>query len=339
MEGLADKAGKIGIVTHMRPDGDAVGSTVALASFLRDWGKSVVTVYPTEIPDSLSFICEQLPPDGIFSSNPQECMELLSGCDLLFFLDFNRAYRTGDEMGQFLDTLECQKILIDHHPDPEREKFRLCFSECGVSSTSELLFHLLMATERTDGDVRRLPDLCRMACMAGMTTDTNNFANSVFPSTLRMASLLLESGVDRDGIIDKLYNCYREQRLKLLGRLLSENLKVTESGFAYMILDAAAEKEYDIREGETEGFVNIPLGIGKVKVSVFLKQDTDRFRVSVRSKRGYSARRIAEAHFNGGGHEQASGGKLLIPEHVKDADDAARYMEKVIRSFEDGLNL
>lgn len=333
LEFLVAQADKTAIVTHIRPDGDAVGSCVALASFLESRGKSAYIIYPTEIPESLKFVGEEIPPAGIFETSPEICKNILGECDLLFCLDFNRNHRTGDQMGAFLDTLHCPKILIDHHPDPDRDNYKVCLSECEVSSTAELLFWILMKTSCVASDVRALPHVCRTACLTGMTTDTNNFANSVFPTTFRMASLLLESGVDRDAVIDRLYNCYREERLRLMGKLLSEKMKITDNGIAYIILDAATVGEYDIHEGETEGFVNIPLGIEKVKISVFLKQDVDRFRVSVRSKRGWSAREIAERYFNGGGHEQASGGRLMIPEHLKDAGDAARYMEEFIRSY------
>lgn len=333
LEFLVAQADKTAIVTHIRPDGDAVGSCVALASFLESRGKSAYIIYPTEIPDSLKFIGEQILPAGIFETSPENCKAILGECDLLFCLDFNRSHRTGDQMGAFLDSLDCPKILIDHHPDPDRNNYKVCLSECEVSSTAELLFWILMKTSAVKSDVNALPYVCRTACLTGMTTDTNNFANSVFPTTFKMASFLLESGVDRDAVIDRLYNCYREERLRLMGRLLSEKMKITDNGIAYIILDAETVRGYDIHEGETEGFVNIPLGIEKVKISVFLKQDTDRFRVSVRSKRGWSAREIAEKYFNGGGHEQASGGRLMIPEHLKDADDAARYMEDFIRSY------
>ena len=119
-----------------------------------------------------------------------------------------------------------------------------------------------------------------------LSTDTNNFANSVYPSTFMMASELLAAGIDRDAIIASLYTNYRENRFRLMGRLLSENMVVTDFGVAYMIVDRMMAGKYDIREGETEGFVNIPLGIDCVRMSLLLKEEEDRFRVSVRSKKG-----------------------------------------------------
>ena len=171
--------------------------------------------------------------------------------------------------------------------------------------------------------------------LAGMTTDTNNFANSVYPSTFMMASRLLAAGIDRDAVVAALYTNYRENRFRLMGELLSENMKITDYGVAYMIIDRAMAAKYGIREGETDGFVNIPLGIDCVRMSLLLKEEEDRFRVSVRSKKGTSANRCAALYFNGGGHELASGGKLFkgkdLPEGT--AAEAARYIEAKTKEF------
>ena len=165
------------------------------------------------------------------------------------------------------------------------------------------------------------------ALMTGMTTDTNNFANSTFPSTLKMASALLTTGVDRDYILMRLYNQYSENRIRLMGHVLKDLMTVTDDGVAYIILDRKTMDDYDIKEGDTEGFVNIPLSIDRVRMSFLLKEDEGKVRVSIRSKRGTSANRCAVRYFNGGGHENAAGGKLHIPEDIKGMEDAAEYIE------------
>ena len=172
--------------------------------------------------------------------------------------------------------------------------------------------------------------------MAGMTTDTNNFSNSVYPSTFGMASQLLAAGVDRDAIIDSLYTNYRETRFRLMGMLLKDRMTITPWGTAYMIINKDIAAEYDIKEGETEGFVNMPLGIRKVRMSFLLKEEDDRFRVSVRSKKGISANRCAAEFFNGGGHEQAAGGKLIKGRDLSaepDIAEVAEYVEKCTYRF------
>jgi phosphoesterase RecJ-like protein len=169
--------------------------------------------------------------------------------------------------------------------------------------------------------------------MTGMTTDTNNFANSVFPSTLRMASELIEAGVDRELIISNLYNQHKESRMRLMGVVLKDLMKITPDGVAYIILNKEILKEYHIEDGDTEGFVNLPLSIAKVKMSIMLKEDGDKVRVSIRSKRGISANRCSKLHFNGGGHENAAGGRLYMPRDIKNIEDAASYIEEHTHTF------
>ena len=171
------------------------------------------------------------------------------------------------------------------------------------------------------------------ALIIGMTTDTNNFANSVFPSTFRMASELIAAGVDRDALLQQLYNSYRENRVRLMGYMQSEQLHILPDGAAYMILTRDIQQRFDLQEGESEGLVNVPLTIGQVKLSVLLKEDDGHFRVSVRSKKGTSAQQLARQYFHGGGHENAAGGKLYIGEDISNAADAPAYVERVLKSF------
>ena len=145
-----------------------------------------------------------------------------------------------------------------------------------------------------------------------------------------MASGLLAAGVDRDGILQKLFNEYRENRLRIMGWLLYENMRITDAGVAYMIITSDTAERFGIREGETEGFVNMPLAIGRVKMSILLKIDGNGyFRVSVRSKKGYSSNLCATRYFHGGGHENASGGRLFFPQDIPSPDEAAGYVERV----------
>ena len=169
--------------------------------------------------------------------------------------------------------------------------------------------------------------------MTGMTTDTNNFANSVFPSTLQMASELLAAGVDRDALLVQLYQSYRENRIRLMGYMQSEQLHILPNGTAYMILTRDIQQRFDMKDGESEGLVNVPLAIGAVKLSVLLKEDDGHFRVSVRSKKGTSAQQLALSHFHGGGHENAAGGKLYIGQDIPSPDAAAGYVEQVLKAF------
>ena len=216
---------------------------------------------------------------------------------------------------------------------PDRDSFELWCSETALSSASELVYEVLMTTPVINKDAGKLPAQAAVALMTGMTTDTNNFANSTFPSTLRMAADLIEAGVDRDAIVSNIYQQHRETRMRLMGHILKDLMTITPDGVAYIVLDKKTLKEYYIEEGDTEGFVNLPLSMAKVKMSLLLKEDGDMVRVSIRSKKGISANRCSKLHFHGGGHENAAGGRLYIPEDITGIREAAAYIEKHTHTF------
>ncbi|MDY6183425.1 MAG: DHH family phosphoesterase [Candidatus Cryptobacteroides sp.] len=330
------EASGIVITAHIHPDGDAAGSTNALLCYLRSRGKdNVRIVYPEPLADTISFIAEGN--DGSFildaAASPEECRRAVSSADLIFCLDCNSFARTGP-LEDAMRSSSARKVLIDHHLAPDSGAFDLVFSTPEVSSACELLYNVLLALPDVGGDVSRLPQPSAEALMAGMTTDTNNFSNSVYPSTFAMASGLLGAGVDRDGILQKLFNEYRENRLRMMGWLLYENMRITDAGVAYMIITSDTAERFGIMEGETEGFVNMPLAIGRVKMSILLKIDGNGyFRVSVRSKKGYSSNLCATRYFHGGGHENASGGRLFFPQDIPSPDEAAGYVERVTREL------
>ena len=335
LKNLIEGASKIGIATHTHPDGDAVGSSVALYHYLSAMhGKDVRILLPDPEPDAVGFVLEGCRGRIMhYSDSPDAVRTWAESCDLLFFLDLNGAHRTGAMAGVF-EGLAAPRVLIDHHLNPMREEFVLAFSETEISSASELLFHILMAMRDVEGDAGRLPAACLTAVLTGLTTDTNNFANSVFPSTFAAASALIGAGVDRDAILSHLYNSYHERRIRLMGELLHDRMVITPSGVAYMILDGEMKARYGIKQGETEAFVNIPLSMWKVKMSIFAKEEgDDTYRISIRSKKGVSANRLAMEYFNGGGHEQASGGKLPREGQTADTAGLAAYIESVTTKF------
>ena len=327
---LIHAADRISIVTHMRPDGDAIGSSAAMYHFLSLLGKKGHRIIiPDPAPAHLGFITSGIPSGFIYahSTDKTEAEQAIADSDLIICLDFNAFHRT-DTMASALESSKAAKVLIDHHIGPDRDRFAVSFSETGISSASELLYHILMAFPQIDGDASRLPAACATALMTGMTTDTNNFANSVYPSTLEMASSLLDAGVDRDGILSELYNRHSESRLRLMGYMMKDLMKITEDGVAYIVLDKETLHRYNVQEGDTEGFVNMPLSIDKVRMSLLLKEEEDRIRVSIRSKKGTSANRCARMFFNGGGHENAAGGRLSKPGDVASIKEVPEYIEK-----------
>ena len=330
---ILENARRVAVVTHTRPDGDAIGSSSAMVRWLEGKGKEVRLIIPNAMPDFLDFVIGECCPGHVirFDMEPEGAQRWIKSCDTVICLDA-KGFGRVEGMNDALVAHDACKVLIDHHLGPHEEDFDLVFSETEISSTSELLFWLLLSLEGTD-DASRLPMPVLRALLTGMTTDTNNFSNSVFPSTFEMASKMLAAGVDRDDVLSELYNRCRENRLRMTGYILKDKLRILPCGAAYIVLRGDELKAYDIREGELEGIVNMPLTLEGVRLSMFLKEDAGYFRVSLRSKRGTSAYRLAERSFHGGGHEQASGGRLYFPEDIPDPSQAEAYLEKAAAKF------
>ncbi len=327
--GHINTATRVSVAVHTHPDGDALGAATGLATFLmaRRSDLQVRILLPDPAPITLSFVIRGVRDIILTAGTDDEAIhEWTASSDLVFCVDCNGFFRT-ESLREPLEASTAPKILIDHHIGPDRDSFDLVFSETEISSASELLYQILTAIN-PGAD---LPLATATALMIGMTTDTNNFANSVFPSTLAMASDLLRQGVDRDFIVDAVFNSYRLSRLKALGHLLSEKFTYIHGGGAYMILTLEEQDRFDLKEGDTEGFVNIPLSVSHIRLSVFLKETKEgHFRVSVRSKKGTSANALAKEAFHGGGHENAAGGKLWYPADIPTPADAAAYVEEAV---------
>jgi phosphoesterase RecJ-like protein len=324
-----DEAKVISVISHERPDGDAAGSSAAMLSYLRSVrGKDAAAILPDPVPENAAFVLDGM---GLITDHSEAALRIQSS-DLLICLDFNTLSRV-EAISEPIRAFKGRKVLIDHHQEPDRQSFGLCISETRISSACELLYRVLLGMPDICGDAKKLPAATSRALMTGMTTDTNNFANSVFPGTLRMASELLDAGVDRDDIIERLYQSERPNRLAAMGEVLSERMKVLPCGAAVIILPQSFFDRHALLDGETEGFVNLPLAIKDVRLSILAREDGGKFRVSIRSKRGVSARSLAKSSFHGGGHEQASGGKILIPQDIAAPADAESYVSEITARF------
>lgn len=330
---LAD-ASKVTIAVHVNADGDAIGSGSAMLHYLLEVrGLDAAVAVPDRDAGGSSFLIPEVDRQYFFFSKtePESTAERLSSSDVIIVQDCNGFSRTED-LAPILESSDARKVLIDHHIGPELDSFDLVFSETDISSASEMLFHILMEMPDIKGDASKLPRASGKALMTGMTTDTNNFANSVYPSTFEMASKLIGAGVDREEILNQLYYSYRESRLRLMGFLMNK-MTITPEGVAYMIMTRRNFASFGVTDSDTEGFVNLPLSIKDVRMSVFLKQDVGFFRVSTRSKKGTSAQRFASRYFNGGGHENAAGGRLYFSDEIKSIKDVIAYLEQSINDF------
>lgn len=330
LEALLSKGGKACIAVHTRPDGDALGSGIALKLYLQERrGIQASLILPDPAPATMAFLCKGV--DIIAASeNPAAAKAAMDGCNLLFLLDANTFTRT-EALADMFRTSKATKVMVDHHINPDVASFDLLFSDEDISSTCELLYWLLRKLEH--GDISAIPARSLYSLMTGMTTDTNNFANSVCPTTLTMARELLEAGVDREDILLHLYQEGTENRLVSWADMLRNHLHILPSGISFMIMNKAMSDAYGIEEGDTEGLVNVPLRVSKVKLSIFVREEDGFFRVSIRCKRGWSANKMATQYFHGGGHELAAGGKIFIPGDIPGASAMEGYLKDIAARF------
>ncbi len=296
-----ESAKQIVLFGHYNPDGDALGATLGLKSVLRNMGKEVAVIFPNDFPDNLSWLGGA---DEVlaFSKNPDKSKEILSLADFMVMLDFNDLSRLNDLEGFIPDT---PFAMIDHHPLPKLDT-PMSFSDTSASSTCEKLTEIIY-----DASWDKYIDKdAATALFVGILTDTGRFNhNSSNPKTYRMVANLLEKGVDKDAVIDAVFDSYSENRMRLMGYMLNDKLEVfLENGFALMVLSMADKDKFNYQIGDSEGFVNMPLSIAGITRSVFLQEYEDKVRMSFRSKGDIVINDIATEHFNGGGHKNAAGG-------------------------------
>lgn len=320
------------IIAHVGPDGDAVGSSVALWHILSGMGKDAHVMLPDSIPPTLSFL------DGterikVFSENREENKVLLDSADLIVCLDFNDSKRT-DSMQEYLLAATARKIMIDHHlyPQPFCE---LTVSRPEISSTSLLLYKVLMQLGWRDKIEKRAASAIYM----GMMTDTGNFSyNSNDPSIYTAISDLLKAGIDKDYIYNKACNTFSADRMRLCAYAVYEKMELFPGGAAMISLSRNELNTYHYVKGDTEGLVNEPLAIDGIKMSVFLREEKDMIKVSLRSKGDFAVNVIASEHFNGGGHKNAAGGEFFGTLEAA-CEKFREILPRYINTEKDGKNL
>jgi len=317
---LIDKYNNIIIVTHQSPDGDALGSSLALYHFLSEFGKQANVVVPNEFPDYFQWMpaVDQI---VIADKSFDMATELFEAAELIFFLDFNTLKRI-----ERLETLvlesKAKKILIDHHLDPD-VPCDVSISHPNISSTSELIFRFICRM----GFFEYIDKSCAECIYTGMMMDTGAFTfNSNSPAIYYIISELLHLGVDKDAIYAKVHYNNSFRRIRMQGYILYNKLKVfRDYNTSLITLSYDEHLRFRSQKGDTEGIVNIPLAINRVVFSVFIREEKDVVRISLRSKGNFPANQFAKEIFGGGGHLNASGGEFY------------GKLEDAIRIFEDAL--
>lgn len=296
---------KIAIIPHRSPDGDAMGSTLALYHFLLKLNHKVVVISPNEFPNFLAW----LPGSEnvlIYENDKENCTKILNEAELIFTLDFNALHRTG-EMEQVLNKLSAPIIMVDHHQKPDCYA-TVTYSDTAIGSTCEMIYNLVSFLDR-----KALLDKTIATCLyTGITTDSGSFR---FPSTTstthRIVAELIDLGVDNSEIHNLLFDDNSANRLQLLGRAL-QNIKVfPEFKTSYITLSQKELDEFHYQKGDTEGVVNYGLTIKGINfAAIFIEhKDENIIKISFRSQGDFDVNQFAREHFNGGGHINAAGGK------------------------------
>lgn len=321
---IVQSSRRIVICAHRGPDGDAVGSCLGWAEYLTHLGKQVKVVLPNPFPDFLRWL-----PNShtiqFYAKHEKEARQIIQDADLIFCLDFNALDRL-QEMRDAVAKSSADKVIIDHHLNPDREMARMTISHPEACSTSELVFRLIHQL----GGFEQMTRLGATCIYTGMMTDTGAFTyNSNKPEIYQIISELIKKGIDKDEIYQRVFWVASESRLRLQGYVLYEKMKVY-AGMQTALFTLSQEelKRFHYQQGDSEGFVNMPLSIKEVCFSVFLREDIDYIKVSLRSQGDFPCNQFAAAYFNGGGHKNASGGEFFGT-----LDEAVAHFERALAEF------
>lgn len=320
VKSLLTSGKKIVITTHSNPDGDAMGSSLALRHYLKRKGCNPTVIVPTDYPDFLAW----MPGDNdviIYQKKVSQSNQIIADAELIFCLDFNALSRTGD-MEKPLQSAKAIKIVIDHHIAPDSFPVFL-FSDITLSSTSEMIYDFIVAAGDKD-----FIDADISACLySGILTDTGGFQFPITsPKVHRITAELIERGASNSGIYEKIFNTFTESRLRLFGYCLVEKMKLfKELKTGLITLNREELKRFNVTTGDTEGLVNFPLKMGDINFAALIIDRTERIKLSFRSKGSFDVNAFARAYFNGGGHKNAAGGQSM------------EALEAVVKKFEEAI--
>ncbi|MBQ6079048.1 MAG: bifunctional oligoribonuclease/PAP phosphatase NrnA [Muribaculaceae bacterium] len=302
---LINGVNNIAITCHKSPDGDALGSSLALCHVLRRMGKNASVVTPDMVPRSLEFI-PGVWEIAVFTKHEARVRRVLNEAQLIFCLDFNSLKRI-DRVGEIIEQLTVPRVLIDHHLDPE-DIFDLSISHPEASSTCELVFRVLLQM----GELRLMDRLAASCLYVGLTTDTGGFAYSCdSPEFYEILASVMRRRIDRVMLYNKAINTFSADSVRLQGYALSEKMQLfPKQGAALIVLNKEELERFNYSRGDTESLVNKPLAIPEIYWSVFLREDPDKIKVSCRSQGNFSVSDICSHYFNGGGHFNAAGGEV-----------------------------
>jgi phosphoesterase RecJ-like protein len=224
----------------------------------------------------------------------------------------------------------CPRVLIDHHRDPDESQFYCLYSDTCVSSASEIAAEIILHYGK-----EHLSESIATNLLVGIMTDTGAFAHSIYhPRTFELVSLLVEKSMPYNLIHQLVYDTVSENRLRLLGFSISDRMELLDDySTAIIALSKNDLARFDYHVGDTEGVVNYPLSLKKIKMSVLVTERDDQIRLSFRSKGDFSVHELANKHFKGGGHTNAAGGTLDCS-----FEEAVAKLKSVLPLYKDLLN-
>lgn len=299
-----ESARNIVITSHQSPDGDAVGSSLALYHYLIRKGKQPVVILPDKYPPFLKWMAA-IGEIITFEEDLERAKELLKNAELIFALDYNDPKRTGMAMGEVISNASGFKLMIDHHLYPS-DMADWVMSDTNVCSTAQLIYEFICGL----GDEELIDPVIGEGIYTGLVTDSGSFRfPSVDARTHYISAKLIEKGLIHSRVHESLFDVNSLNRLKLLGYCLSEKLKVLPNiPVAVIYLSKKELDDLDNEKGSTEGLVNYALSVDGVEMAAFIKEDVNKVKMSFRSKGDIAVNEFSAMHFEGGGHKNAAGG-------------------------------
>lgn len=300
-----DASGNIVLTCHVRPDGDAVGSTLGMMHLLHSLGKRAVVVVPDMPPRTLNFL-PGIKSIVVFTKHEEYSRRLIDEADLIICCDFNKPSRQ-DNMAPLTRNATARKVLVDHHQDPD-DFCDLSFSYPDMSSTCELMFRIIAGM-----GLYAEMDLDSATCLCtGLITDTRNFSvNCKTPDIYEVLMKMLDKGVDKTKIVKETLMTQSLSSMRLQTYAIAEKMEIlNDLHGAVTTLDASELKRFNYERGDTEGLVNMPLNVRGIVFSFFLREDDDCIKISARSVENFPVSAVCEDLFGGGGHIMAAGAEF-----------------------------
>ncbi|WP_299060033.1 bifunctional oligoribonuclease/PAP phosphatase NrnA [uncultured Polaribacter sp.] len=322
------------IIGHRNPDGDAMGSTLGLLHYLEKKGHKPTVVVPNEYPDFLHWLPGSKNTYRFDWQNTQS-KKAIDASEIIFLLDFNAFHRVGSDMQNTLEKYPNDFAMIDHHQQPDN--FKYMYSDVTICSTCQMVYQFIEMNNDLD-----LIDKDIATCLyTGIMTDTGSFRfRSTTSTTHRIIANLIDKGAENDKIHNNVYDSNSYGRLLLLGQALTNLQILPEFKTAFITLTEDEKKKFDFQKGDTEGVVNYALSLkGIIFAAIFIEdKEQNIIKISFRSKGKFSVNKFARNHFDGGGHDNAAGGRFSgsIEEIIEEFKALLpKYKSELNTSYED----